>query len=118
MSNFGIKSAGAAHNEKQKDERESLEWQVKNLLPYVESSTEKTRINPMFIMFSAIDGIRKANIEKYKRLAVNRFVDGHKEHGVALFDMSDSDLREAYDEEIADAIVYRAEMLRRVSVTK
>jgi len=109
MNNFGIKSAGAAHNEKQNNERKTLEWQVKNLLPLIDNALSIFISNPL-------NGGHPHDLtrETYaKRQAFSRFVDGHKEYGAALFEMSDSDLRKAYDEEIADAIVYRAELLRR-----
>ena len=47
------------------------------------------------------------------QLVGERIVTGHAEHGANLFTMSDADLAQNLAEELADAVVYRAEMLRR-----
>jgi hypothetical protein len=46
-------------------------------------------------------------------LALSRIASGYHEHGTALFRMSDADLERNLREEYADALVYRAEQLRR-----
>lgn len=107
MSDFGIKPVGQVIAQ---DETETLEWQVKNLLPLIDRAGEKVLQNPSR-NFSAFRVTSR--MPKLIKLAIERFVDNHKTYGNALFKMTDDDLKQAYDEEIADAIVYRAEMMRR-----
>lgn len=63
-----------------------------------------------------LHGIRKRmgmSANHIMRLVGERIVTGHAEHGCNLFTMSDADLAENLAEELADAIVYRSEQLRR-----
>lgn len=103
MSDFGIKPVGQVIA---KDETETLEWQVKNLLPLIDDALSTIAEDPF------MRGWREA-VTNLRHLSISRFVDNHKTYGNALFKMTDKDLKQAYNEEIADAIVYRAEMMRR-----
>lgn len=106
MSDFGIKPVGQVIAQ---DETETLEWQVKNLLPLVRHGVSDLRDN----LDRAIEHELNSRYEDLNVLVFSRFVDNHKTYGNALFKMTDDDLQQALDEEIADAIVYMAEMKRR-----
>lgn len=101
------------HAEAEADEQTiptTLAEQVGALMPYMDLAMRKV------LRMQASFGTRPPlpiEPSDAMSLAGQRIVTGHAEHGANLFHMSDAELAENLAEELADAIVYRAEQLRR-----
>ncbi len=83
---------------------DSLESQIEAITPFIRPATSSV-FTPMA---TELIGRDEAIF-----IAGQRFGDGFREYGSGLFEMSDEELDINLKQEIADAIIYRAEQLRR-----
>lgn len=97
-----------ADEDAQPEHPATLAAQVGALMPYMQTA-ERDVTNGA----ERLTAIRHDRTGALLTLAGQRLVTGHAEHGSSLFTMSDAELAQNLAEEYADALVYRAEQLRR-----
>ena len=69
----------------------------------------------MGMLFPHLAPLLCSHSPEIRRLVGERLISGYTEHGSSLFNMSDTDLELAFNEEVADQLIYKAEQLRRIN---